>query len=126
MQTLQRSRPLGVTIITLILAVTAILTILFSILGIVGGAQIGGTRGTIFVIAFGISIFFAVVDLIIAWGPWAFWLTAITQGLQVLYGIYEVIALHSNFFTVVVGLAFPIIVLIYLFADRNVRAAFRT
>jgi uncharacterized BrkB/YihY/UPF0761 family membrane protein len=58
--------------------------------------------------------------------PWAYWTTAIIEAARVIFGLYIVILLHEAIIAGILSLIIPIIILIYLFADRNVRAAFRT
>src|SRR5579884_1284238 len=87
-QLTRRSRPLGITIIAIIMAIQGIL-------GIIGGIMLlAGTAGAG---AMGVGIFTLILGLV---------------GGQTGVGI--------------LSLVLPIIILIYLFADRNVRAAFRT
>ncbi len=59
----------------------------------------------------------------IALKPWAFWLTVI---LEVINLIQAIIGLTQGQGNSVISLIVPIIVLVYLLWDRNVRAAFRT
>lgn len=70
-------------------------------------------------------------EIFLGWGlwtlrPWAFWATVVVEVINVLSGLYSLFAVHngqtSGFFNLIVGL----VILIYMFADRNVRAAFRT
>ncbi|MGB8344451.1 MAG: hypothetical protein WCD86_06185, partial [Ktedonobacteraceae bacterium] len=54
---------------------------------------------------------------------WAFWATVILEVLVILNGIFAFAS--SNIPTGVVAIVVAVIILIYLFADSNVRAAFR-
>jgi len=84
-----------------------------------------GAYGTLGVI----TLIIGVLYLILAWGlwtvqTWAFWGTVI---LAVLTIINSIIGLgHGVPATGIVSLILAVVVLIYMFADRNVRAAFRT
>ena len=117
MQTLgRRSRPLGITIIAIIVAI-------HGILGIIGGILLLGTIPGV------IALILGILELILAWGlwtlqPWAFWATVIIEVITLLDGIFALVrgTAGPGIVTIVIAL----IVLIYLFADRNVRAAFRT
>jgi len=66
--------------------------------------------------------------LFVAWGlwtlkPWAFWTVVIVE---VIHLVQAILSLTRGQGTGVGDLIFPIIILAYLFLDRNVRAAFRT
>ena len=119
--TMGRKRPLGITIIAIIVAI-------YGILSIIGGLALLGASATAAIIA----IVIGVLQLVLAWGlwtlqRWAFWATVIIEVLAVINGV---LAMTGNS-TVgrapgIFGIIIALIVLIYLFADRNVRAAFRT
>jgi lysylphosphatidylglycerol synthetase-like protein (DUF2156 family) len=112
-----RSRPLGITIISIIMAI-------LGIFDIIGGILSMGSNGTLAII----TLIIGVLYLILAWGlwtvqTWAFWGTVI---LAILTIINSIIGLgHGVPATGWVSLILAVIVLIYMFADRNVRAAFR-
>lgn len=118
MQTLGRSRPLGITIIAIIVGI-------YGILGIIGGIALL-SASTILGVT---TIVMGVLELILAWGlwtlqPWAFWATVILEVLALLNGIFAFTQGSTG--GGIVAIVIALIVLIYLFADRNVRAAFRT
>jgi uncharacterized membrane protein (DUF2068 family) len=113
-----RSRPLGVTIIAVIMAV-------LGIFDIIGGIVIMGSYSTLGII----TLIIGVLYLILAWGlwtlqTWAFWGTVILAVLTIINGIFGIGGGVPA--TGIVSLILAIVVLIYMFADRNVRAAFRT
>jgi uncharacterized membrane protein (DUF2068 family) len=118
-QPVTRGRPLGITIISIIAAIHGVLTIIGGILSL---------HGATFTPAV-IAIILGILTLILAWGlwtlqRWAFWGLVIVEVLQLLDGIYAWVT-HTpgpGIVTIIIAL----IVLIYLFADRNVRAAFGT
>ena len=119
MQTLGRSRPLGITIIAIIVAIYGVLSIIAGI----GLLSAGVTAPGI------ISLILGVLQLILAWGlwtlqRWAFWATVILEVLALLNGIFAFT--QHNTGAGIGAIVIALIVLIYLFADRNVRAAFRT
>ena len=119
MQTLGRSRPLGITIIAIIVAIYGVLSIIAGI----GLLSAGVTAPGI------ISLILGVLQLILAWGlwtlqRWAFWATVILEVLALLNGIFTLT--QGNAASGIIGIVIALIVLVYLFADRNVRAAFRT
>ncbi|MGH2495939.1 MAG: hypothetical protein ACRDIV_14695 [Ktedonobacteraceae bacterium] len=116
--TTRRARPLGITIISIIMAIEGIFDI-------IGGIMIMGSYGTLGILTLIIGVLF----LILAWGlwtlqTWAFWGTAILAILTIINGIFGIG--RGVPATGIVSLILAVIVLIYLFADRNVRAAFRT
>lgn len=131
-----RTRPLGITIIALLMG-------LFAILGICGSLTAfgfapfavfnDGGLGAVFSNGFGaiVGLIVSVANLLLAIGlwtlrPWAFWATVIVEVLSLLNAGY--------FFVGRVGVPrpgfgihiIPLLVLLYLFLDGNVRRAFRT
>ena len=113
-----RSRPLGVTIIAVIMAV-------LGIFDIIGGIVIMGSYSTLGII----TLIIGVLYLILAWGlwtlqTWAFWGTVILAVLTIINGIFGIGGGVPA--TGIVSLILAVVVLIYMFVDRNVRAAFRT
>jgi len=114
---ISRSRPLGITIIAIIVAI-------HGILGVIGGIALMGSSMTLAVI----TVILGVLDLILAWGlwtlqKWAFWATVVIEVLALLNGLF---GFSQRIIPGgVVNIVIALIVLIYLFADRNVRAAFR-
>jgi uncharacterized membrane protein (DUF2068 family) len=118
MQTLGRSRPLGITIIAIIVAI-------YGVLGVIGGILLLGASVALGVI----TLVLGLLQLILAWGlwtlqPWAFWATVVLEVLALLNGIFALT--RGNAASGIIGIVIALIVLVYLFADRNVRAAFRT
>jgi len=118
MVNITRSRPLGITIIAIIMAI-------YGILGIIGGIMLLGSSATLGVVA----IILGILELVLAWGmwtlqKWAFWTTVILEVLAVLNGIFAITG--NNTAGGIGGIVIALIILIYLFADRNVREAFRT
>lgn len=117
-----RSRPLGITIIAIIMGIQGIL-------GIISGIMLlAGSGGGLFAAGI-ITLVLGVLYLILAWGlwtlqTWAFWATVVLEVIALLDGIFALG--QSGFFSGIVNVVLAIVILIYLFADRNVRAAFRT
>ena len=117
-----RSRPLGITIIAIILGIQGVLSIIAGILLLAGS---GGAYAVPAIIALVLGVLY----LIVAWGlwtlqPWAFWTTVVLEVITLINGIIALTqhSVGSGLLNIVLSL----IILIYLFADRNVRAAFRT
>jgi hypothetical protein len=126
-----RSRPLGITIIAAFLGISAILALLILILGLnrvsTLGLGEGMTAGTSIALLGAIILGFFEVAL--AWGlwtlrPWAYWTTVIVEAIRVILGLYVVLILQKAIISGILSLIIPIIILVYLVADRNVRAAF--
>ena len=118
--TTRRARPLGISIIAIIMTIQGILAIIGGIILI--GTATYATLGII-------TLILGVIYLILAWGlwtlqTWAFWGTVIFEILTIINGIFGLGRGVPS--TGILSLIFAIVVLIYLFADRNVRAAFRT
>ena len=133
METVNRPRPLGITIIAIILGISAVLGLIAIVLGLValGAAHLGGALATAAIVALIIAAVFALLELLLAWGlwtlkPWAFWATAVIEAIRLLDALYALFFQHVAIGTAILGLIIPLIILIYLFADRNVRAAFHT
>jgi hypothetical protein len=122
-QLTRRSRPLGITIIAIIMAIQGILGIIGGIMLLAGGAGAGAMGVGIFTLILG------VLYLILAWGlwtlqAWAFWTTVVIEVIALINGILGLVGGQMG--VGLLSLILPIIILIYLFADPNVRAAFRT
>lgn len=118
MLNVRRTRPLGITIIAIIMAV-------FGILGIIGGIALLSVSASLGVI----TIIMGVLQLVLAWGlwtlqPWAYWTTVILEVLALINGIFAwTTGLPGQG---IFGMIVAVIILIYMFVDPNVRAAFRT
>jgi uncharacterized membrane protein (DUF2068 family) len=118
MQEVLRKRPLGVTVIAIIEIVAAIVLLLAS-LGVITT-----------VLGIGVAIA-AIFRLIVAWGlwtlkSWAFWTAVVLEVLHLFLNLYNLLAGHSSPIVAIFGMIINLVVLVYLFADPNVRAAFRT
>ena len=119
-----RSRPLGITIIAIIMAIQGILGIIAGILSLTASGA-----NPAFAVAGIITLILGVLYLVLAWGlwtlqPWAFWATVVLEVIALINGIFALS--QHNTSTGLLNIVIALIILIYLFADRNVRAAFRT
>jgi uncharacterized membrane protein (DUF2068 family) len=128
-----RSRPLGITIIAAILGISAILALLVLILGLNRVSTLGLGAGMTSATSLALlgALLLGCFEVALAWGlwtlrPWAYWTTAIIEAIRVIFGLSVVFVLREALVAGILSLIIPIIILIYLFADRNVRAAFRT
>ena len=118
MLNVNRTRPLGITIIAIIMAI-------LGILGIISGIALLGASATLGVI----TLIIGILELILAWGlwslqSWAYWATVILEIVALLDGIFAFT--QGSVSTGVINIVIALIILIYLFADPNVRIAFRT
>lgn len=121
----QRSRPVGITILAILLFISGVLTVLGSLLSFGATASNSGLLTLVI-----INLILGIAELVLGWGlwtlrPWAFWATVILEVINLLLGIFALIQGNASP-TVWVSIILAAIILIYLFADRNVRAAFRT
>jgi hypothetical protein len=111
-------RPLGITIIAVLLGVGAVLALVTGVGAIANGLVLPGL----------LILVLSGAYLYLVWGlwhlkPWAWLATIIVQGLRLLIDIISVIsgtAFSTNYTAIVLG----IIIIVYLLADKNVRAAF--
>jgi len=129
----ERSRPLGITIIAAILGISAVLALVMLILGLIHLSLLGLGAGM--TPATSLALLGAVIlgffEIALAWGlwtlrPWAYWTTAFIEAIRVIFGLYIVFVLHEAIVAGILSLIIPIVILVYLFADHRVRAAFRT
>lgn len=128
MQTTTRQRPLGISILSIILIVFGVLALLAAILGIVALSAVnGGAVSAAVTIALIIGAILSIANIVVGWGlwtlkRWAFWTAVIVEVINLLYDLYSWLGAHNS--TAIISLVVALVILIYLFADRNVRAAF--
>jgi len=140
-----RRRPLGVSIIAVLVAIQGIFFLILGILALVavivaansagttvnGYAITGATVSAIAGVLAGIFLVVGLVSLLFAWGlwtlkRWAFWATVIIEIISLINSVFAFTQPHANFWSIVVGMIIPVVILVYFLADANVRAAFRT
>ncbi len=136
-----RARPLGVTIIAILLIIAGIVELLFGVLtfaGIFSLAHVIIMHGhpvtarvldTLGGILGSISIFIGIVTLIFAWGlwtlkTWAFWLVVALEVFSLIRHLLEFARPDHSTVAIVLGLVLPVVILLYFLVDPNVRAAF--
>jgi uncharacterized membrane protein (DUF2068 family) len=132
-QTLQK-RPTGLTIIVILTWIGSAFSLLLTILGLLGtfllsknGTGPLTTTATIFLIFFGLL---AIAEFIVGWGlwtlkRWAFWVTVIVETIHIAGNLYSWLAGHTGFGNIAFSLTLGLVIVVYLFADANARAAFR-
>ncbi len=132
-------RPLGVTIIAILMALQGVLLFLTSAIGFLvflAALSTNHASPLTSVIIVGILdavlLLVSMLSLLVSWGlwmlkRWAFWFTVVTQLVSLLSSVGMLTQTgNSTTTTTTSNIVFAIIILIYLFTDRNVRAAFRT
>jgi len=124
----ERRRPLGITIIALLLAIEGIGALILALLSIaVAFSTPIALIGTV------ISVLIGLISLALAYGlwtlqPWAFGATVAVEIFTIVFALCNFVGmLPKNTLATTIGdLIFPVVILIYLFADKNVRPAFRS
>jgi uncharacterized membrane protein HdeD (DUF308 family) len=125
-----RKRPLGITIIAILMFISAVIEIIGGITSVLGTPM----TGTISDVLVGwLPLIIGVIELVLAWGlwtlkSWAYWGTLILEIVNILIHFFGFLGLprtHSAL-AVVSGGIVSIIIVIYLLVDRNVRRAFQT
>jgi uncharacterized membrane protein (DUF2068 family) len=139
--TISGARPLGVTIIAVLLIIAGVLELLLGGLTIAGVFAVGhtitvhGHTTTAHVVDAlgsvlgGISLVIGLVTLIFAWGlwtlkTWAFWLVVALEVFSLLRHLYEFTRPDHSNVSIVLGMILPIVILLYFLLDPNVRNAF--
>jgi uncharacterized membrane protein (DUF2068 family) len=137
-----RQRPLGVTIMSVLLGIQGFIELIGGITLIVvanslshriiahGHAIIARFVDT-FGVAFGVvGIIVGIITLFFVYGlwtlkRWAYWTVIIIEGLSLLRSIFELIRHTGTTAGVIAGMIIPAIVFLYFLLDPNVRRAFR-
>ena len=142
-ETMAPRRPLGVTILAVLLTIQGIFEIIVGIIALLAISSVGHivdahghtTIGTVIDVfggvLGGVSIVVGILTLIFAWGMWAlkrwaFWLTIIIEGISLVRHLIEFAHPHPAVGSIVIGLIIPVVILVYFLIDPNVRRAFRT
>ena len=125
-----RKRPLGITIIAILLFISAVIEIIGGISSVTGAPA----TGTISDVLLGwFPLILGVIELVLAWGlwtlkPWAYWATLVVEIIIILSHFFGFLGLprtHSAL-AIISGGIVSIIIVIYLLVDRHVRRAFQT
>ncbi|HTI12975.1 MAG TPA: hypothetical protein VL461_00190 [Dictyobacter sp.] len=120
----QHERPVGVTVVAILLAILGVL----GVIGFFNSLILSGSNGTWISLSL-LDGIIAVLEIVLAWGlwtlkPWAFWTTVVILVLDMVSAIVAYTT-SANTLALFAGLVIPIILLLYLFFDRAVRSAFR-
>lgn len=122
-------RPFGITIISILMFISAVIEIIGGLTSVIGNTPTGTASD---VLLGWFPLVLGVVTLILAWGlwtlkPWAYWGTLVVEILNILIHFFGFLGLpktHSAL-AVVSGGIISIIIVIYLLVDRHVRRAFQ-
>ena len=125
-----RKRPLGITLIAILLFISAVIEIIGGLSSVIGTTP-SGTLSDVLLGWFPLAL--GVIELVLAWGlwtlkPWAYWGTLVAEIVIILIHFFGLLGLprtHSAL-AVISGGIVSIIIVIYLLVDRNVRRAFQT
>lgn len=120
-------RPLGITIIAILLFIQAILEIIFGFFSFFGSIIHNPLSG---LLVGWVPLVVGVLLFILAWGlwtlrPWAYWATLILEIVNIVLHFLGYGQTHS-IFAIISGGIISIIIVIYLLVDRHVRRAFHT
>ena len=123
-------RPLGITIIAILLFISAVIEILGGLSSVMGAPP----TGTLSDVLLGwFPLILGIIELVLAWGlwtlkSWAYWATLLAEIVIILVHFFGFLGLprtHSVL-AVISGGVISILIVLYLLIDRNVRRAFRT
>jgi hypothetical protein len=137
----QMKRPLGVTILSILIGIEGLGALLIGILAIGALSAIGARFGAhghaalssaFFIIGWILGILplvIGIIILVVAVGlfllkSWAFWITIVASAIFLLRQIYELFQPRDSYTLIIIGLIIPVIVLLYLLLDPNVRRSF--
>ena len=122
-------RPFGITIISILMFISAVIEIIGGLTSVIGNPPTGTASD---VLLGWFPLVLGVITLILAWGlwtlkPWAYWGTLVVEIVNILIHFFGFLGLpktHSAL-AVISGGVISIIIVIYLLVDRNVRRAFQ-
>ncbi|HZS76583.1 MAG TPA: hypothetical protein VFA41_08200 [Ktedonobacteraceae bacterium] len=127
-------RPLGVSIIAILDIIAGIIALLGGIFGFLGLGLAGEHLPKIIDAVAGIALVFAIIlglaALIVGWGlwtlrRWAYWTTIVLEVLTIIDHLLGWASHHIGTLSLIADIIIPVIIVVYLLADRNVREAFR-
>ncbi len=118
-------RVTGITILVIMVLIQGV----FELLGIATAfVAFNGVLATGVGIA---NLSLAVVTFVLVWGlwtlkPWAFWATVVIEALSLVVRLFTILQPNAYVSSILLRMILPLLILVYLFANRNIRAAFRT
>ena len=122
-----RKRPFGITIIAILLFISAIVQIIFGIFALLGLTLASPLAG---LLIGWIPLAIGILSFIFAWGlwtlkPWAYWATVILEIVDIAINLFGLGQPRHSIGGIFSGGLISLIILIYMLVDRNVREAFR-
>lgn len=134
----RRQRPLGVTIMAVVLLIEGVFELIAAILAFVAAHVVhrhyhnilGAAAGTISNAVGVIALIVAILTLLVAYGlftlkRWAFWTVIVVEIIAILDSVLKFFQATPNYTSLIIGLILPVAILLYMFLDANVRRAFR-
>jgi uncharacterized membrane protein (DUF2068 family) len=123
-----RKRPLGISIIAILLFISAVVEIIFGLFVLFGSVFINIWAA---LLVGWVPLAIGILSFILAWGlwtlkPWAYWATVILEVINIAIHLFSLGQPNNSFGDIFGGGLISLIILIYLLVDRNVRVAFRT
>ena len=121
-------RPLGITIIAILLFISAVIEIISGIFIFIGSTLASPIDG---LLLGWIPLALGVITFIVAWGlwtlkPWAYWVTLIVEIISIVLNLFNLGRPQHSVLGVISGGIISLIIVIYLLVDSDVRRAFRT
>jgi hypothetical protein len=128
-----KSRPVGVTIIAVLLGIQGALEVIYGMLVLIsapGFVSIYGNTAIVVRVSPWAFLISGVLALILAYGlwtlrSWAFWITVILEVINLIGGAIQLFTTYYPW-AVLLSMIVPAVILIYFLADSNVRQAFST
>lgn len=128
-----RSRTLGVLILALLLAVQGLVGVAAIVQTYVSASTSGVDFGSLFSDSMFRTGFFtiviaAVISLVLALAywlvrRWTLWLIFLAECVALFFGVIAITGNLLDWYSIPVFVALPALILVYMFADRNVRAS---
>lgn len=128
-----RPRTTGILILTLLLAVQGLVGVAAIIQSLVSLSSHGIGLGTAFndstfITGFIFIAIAAVVSLVLALAywliqRWTFWLIMLAEIVALLLGVVAITGNLLDWYTIPVFVVLPVLILVWMFADRSVRAS---
>ena len=121
-------RPLGITIISILMFIQAIFEIIVGFFSFFGSIIHNPLSG---LLVGWIPLLVGVLLFVLAWGlwtlkPWAYWVTLIVEIISIVLNLFNLGRPEHSVLGVISGGIISLIIVIYLLVDGNVRRAFRT
>jgi hypothetical protein len=128
-----RTRTIGMIILTLLLAAQGLMGVAAIIQSYVSASNSGVSFSTVYSAlsgGFDIIVVSTVIPLVLALvyllvQRWTFWLILLAELTALLLGVVAITIHDLDWYTTPVWVVLPVLILVYMFADRQVRASRR-